>query len=141
MDQSSLDQYQSDLNLPTLLLDLFVLSSLLEGCPLALLEFVLFKSDFSNAFNSLPRAKLGDALLSSSVAAPLRRLFWWAYDAPSPLLLYDHSGRLVDSLDSACGVKQGDPVAALAFALTVQPLYQKCVLRTGGRHDSGSHSR
>src|SRR6187431_234785 len=51
------------------------------------------------------------------------KAFYAQYAEPTELLVYDRN-RLVHKVLSTEGVRQGDPFAALAFALTVQSLYE-----------------
>src|SRR5271155_3297040 len=46
----------------------------------------------------------------------------WAYRSPSDLLLV-RSGELVDTILSAEGLRQGDPISSLLFCHTIHPLY------------------
>lgn len=87
---------------------------------------IALKTDFANAFNAASRARIWDTLLKHPETEPLWRMFHWAYSDPSALLLYDRS-RLHTRLPSSEGVRQGDPFAAFAFALSVQPLYEAAI--------------
>jgi len=87
---------------------------------------VALKTDFANAFNAASRARIWDTLLKHPETEPLWRMFHWSYSNPSALLLYDRNG-LHSQLESSEGVRQGDPFAAFAFALSVQPLYEKAI--------------
>ena len=87
---------------------------------------IALKTDFANAFNAASRARIWDTLLKHPETEPLWRMFHWAYSDPSALLLYDRS-RLHTRFDSSEGVRQGDPFAAFAFALSVQSLYESAI--------------
>jgi hypothetical protein len=75
---------------------------------------VIVKLDFCNAFNTLRR----DALLNavSSKLPELYRFCHSAYGEASILQFGEHS------ITSAEGVQQGDPLGPLLFCLTLQPI-------------------
>jgi hypothetical protein len=79
--------------------------------------------DFANAFNSISRAKVWQTLLKHDCLGSMLKTFYAQYAEPTELLVYDRN-RLVHKVLSTEGVRQGDPFAALAFALTVQQLYE-----------------
>jgi len=87
------------------------------------------KLDFQNAFNSVSRHKVWETLQRHDCLASMLKPFYAQYAEPTELLVYDGS-RLVHKLTSSEGVRQGDPFAALGFALTVQPLCE-AALRQG----------
>ena len=87
---------------------------------------VALKIDFKNAFNCVSRALVWQTLLAHRRAEPILKSFYWQYCDPSPLLVYDGM-ELFDELESSDGVRQGDPFAAFAFALAVQPLYERAL--------------
>jgi Reverse transcriptase (RNA-dependent DNA polymerase) len=82
--------------------------------------------DFANAFNTRSRSVIAHRLYSHDECRPLWKLFNWAYNRPSPLLVYDGPS-LFDSLSSAEGVRQGDPLGSFAFAVSMQKMYEDCV--------------
>ena len=92
--------------------------------------------DFENAFNTVSRKRVWDTLLQHAHATgPMLKAFYVQYSEASPLLVYD-GDQFVEELSSTEGVRQGDPFAALAFALTVQPLYEAAIATiepSGGR--------
>lgn len=88
---------------------------------------VLLKTDFKNAFNSCSRGRCMQALLSHEQTKPACRLFHWAYFEESDLVLHHRDGMYAETLKSAEGVKQGDPLSAFAFSLSIQPLLEECV--------------
>ena len=92
--------------------------------------------DFENAFNTVSRKRVWDTLLQHAHATgPMLKAFYVQYSEASPLLVYD-GDQFVEELSSTEGVRQGDPFAALAFALMVQPLYEAAIATiepSGGR--------
>src|SRR6267154_3688522 len=93
------------------------------------------KLDFTNAFNSLRRDAMLEAVVSN--CPDLLPLASSAYGSPSHLWLGD---RLLASEE---GVQQGDPLGPLLFCLTIQPLLSdsKCELVTGYLDDVGLGDR
>ena len=75
---------------------------------------VVAKLDFSNAFNTLRR----DAMLQA-VANKLPEIYPFCYSAYSCSSLLKFSD---ESVISSEGVQQGDPIGPLLFCLTLQPL-------------------
>lgn len=90
------------------------------------IDVVAISTDFKNAFNQISRQKVWDALQSHPQLAPILKPFYWQYNQPSPLLIYDR-GQLRYELSSSDGVRQGCPFAGFAFALTVQPVYEASI--------------
>lgn len=89
-------------------------------------DTIILGTDFANAFNATSRAQIRRSVLSDVRCRPIWRLFEFAYGDESPLHLFDaNSGDLKKTIFSRCGVRQGDPLAAFAFAHTVQPMYTK----------------
>jgi len=87
-------------------------------------DVIVLAIDFANAFNAASRTQILRVLLGNERCKPLWRIFQWAYGGESPLYVYERDGSVHTTLQSRRGVRQGDPLAALAFALTVQPLYE-----------------
>jgi len=87
---------------------------------------IALKTDFKNAFNTASRRLVWQTLLAHRKAEPILKAFYWQYSDPTPLLVFD-GPRLFDELESTEGVRQGDPFAAFAFALAVQPLYERAL--------------
>ena len=76
--------------------------------------------DFANAFNSIDRE-----IMQSEVQSRLPGLSAWfqfCYSNPSSLLFGTHT------LDSCCGLHQGDPLGPLGFALTLHPIIERIAM-------------
>ena len=78
----------------------------------------------------------GRTLLRHERLANLLKPFFAQYAEPTELLVYDRN-RLVQKALSTQGVRQGDPFAALAFALTVQPLYEAALVEAAAGEADG----
>ena len=79
---------------------------------------VLIKTDFTNAFNLVPRRLILHGL--QTFCPRLIPWFQWAYGAASPLV--DAQGRTMGA--SATGCRQGDPLASLLFCVAIQAALQ-----------------
>lgn len=80
-------------------------------------DYVVLQLDAKNAFNTLSRQDMLEAVLDR--APKLGRYALWMYTTPSPLHLTQAPvGR--DTLWSRAGVRQGDPCGPLFFALAMQ---------------------
>ena len=82
-------------------------------------DLAIIKLDVKNAFNSLPRAHMFDAIMDRCPS--VARLFRSPYGEPSKLFL--SSGVLVG--ESQTGVRQGCPLAMIFFCLGIQPMLQR----------------
>jgi len=89
-------------------------------------DSIIVKTDFRNAFNTIKRATLLGEMFKAPSLSRIWRFVYWAYKAPSALLLMDQ-GTVVGELPSSEGVRQGDVLGASLFALAVQPLFSRCV--------------
>ena len=81
-------------------------------------DVIVAKTDFKNAFNARNRAHIATSLYSHAQLNSLWRLFDFAYSAPS-LLVVHKDGVLEGHLWSENGVRQGDSLASLCFALSL----------------------
>ena len=79
--------------------------------------------DIANAFNSLERAAIFDALYREPALKPIWNIAQFAYTHPSVLVLRERlratQENRLHTILSDNGVRQGDPLAALLFALDV----------------------
>ena len=80
--------------------------------------------DVKNAFNTRKRSSIAHALYVRKDLAKCFRLFNWAYGEASPLI-FDNDLLGLAPLFSQEGVRQGDPLAMLAFCASIQPLLEK----------------
>ena len=88
--------------------------------------------DFQNAFNTRNRNVIMRSVFACRAVRSIHRLFGWAYDSPSALLAYDML-LLKQALQSANGVRQGDTLASLAFALSMEDPYRKAIIASKNR--------
>ena len=90
------------------------------------LNGVALTTDIENAFNSRRRAAIARAVYNDPRFGYMYRLFDWSYNAPTDLIVFNQSER-VAIFSSAEGVRQGDPLAAVAFALSMEAIYDASV--------------
>lgn len=105
------------------------------GCDTAILKIqagldadhrnVAILADISNAYNTRERGDIADALHADRSMRPLWRLFRFAYGEASPLLVYGKKGKLEFVQPSCNGVRQGDPLSSVLFALSMREIYAK----------------
>ena len=93
-------------------------------------DTILLKCDIKNAFNERKRGHILTELYKVQSLQPIWRIAHWAYKDVSELLLFDH-GRYCETILSAEGVKQGDCLGSLLFAVSMQPIYRRCILGSG----------
>jgi hypothetical protein len=83
--------------------------------------------DFKNAFNSVSRKAMLETLYSHPRLQYIWRLVDFAYSTPSNLYVRGPDRSLWPGVFSVQGVRQGDPLSSLLFALTIQPVYDSVV--------------
>jgi hypothetical protein len=79
--------------------------------------------DFRNAFNERNRAQILSCLFNESSLTELWRTAHWCYADSSPLWVKGANGDIIAKLESSNGVRQGDPLGSLLFALSMKHLY------------------
>ena len=80
-----------------------------------------------NAFNTISRRIVLESLYAQPTLNTLWRLADFAYSHPSDLLIRNGDGKLYPGITSSQGVRQGDPLSSLLFALAIQPVYEAVV--------------
>ena len=90
-------------------------------------DTVILKTDFANAFNCISRKKVMETIMENNKINSIKKFFYWSYSFESPLLICNANGEIIEIIKSSQGVKQGDPLASFAFALTVQQLYEETI--------------
>jgi hypothetical protein len=83
--------------------------------------------DLRNAFNEIDRAAVLQALFDEPRLNKLWRMVAWAYGSPSFLWVHGPGGDIIAVLLSSQGVRQGDALAALLFALAVHPAFLRAL--------------
>jgi len=85
--------------------------------------------DFKNAFNERTRNDMLNELYKHPELKPIWRVLDWAYSNPSTLWIRDDKNEMIQpaSLSSSEGARQGDPLGAILFALSVKPFYDEAV--------------
>ena len=85
---------------------------------------IIIDDDLPNAYNLRDRARLLSILFSRPALEPFFRLSETSYSAESHLYVVEND-RVAWVHPSLRGVKQGDPIALLLFAISVQECFEK----------------
>ena len=101
---------------------LHILQAAIDSHP----DWVVISGDITNAFNSRKRCQILESLFNEPTLSPLFRLAYWSYNKPSQLLTLNN-GKVAFTLDSQEGVKQGDILASLLFALSMTKIYKDSI--------------
>ena len=91
-------------------------------------RLALLQLDITNAFNTCDRARLLSELYGQPDLQSLYRITDLAYSQPSVLVL---SGCNELMIESAQGVRQGDPLSALLFCVYMRDVLQRVSEQTG----------
>jgi hypothetical protein len=96
---------------------------------------VIITTDIKNAFNSISRKSIFNALLSNTEhcsETSITRFFHWSHCSSSTLLVYGRDANSTKSastlqavMSSKIGVRQGDSLSGFLFGIGVQQLYTK----------------
>ena len=93
-------------------------------------RLAMLQLDITNAFNSCDRARLLRELYGLTDLQPLFRIADFAYSQPSALVLSGCDGLMIES---AQGVRQGDPLSALLFCVYMRHTLQQVSAETGAK--------
>ena len=91
-------------------------------------RLALLQLDIANAFNSCDRARLLHELYALPGLQSVYRIADFAYTQPSALVLSGCGGLMIES---AQGVRQGDPLSALLFCVYMREVLQQVSDQTG----------
>jgi hypothetical protein len=91
-------------------------------------RLALLQLDITNAFNSCDRARVLSELYALPDLQPLFRIADYAYSRPSALVLSGCDGLMIES---AQGVRQGDPLSALLFCVYMRTVLRQVSENTG----------
>ena len=80
--------------------------------------------DLKNAFNTPSRNDVAKHVFGIATLRPFQRYFAAEYSEQSQLLFYGSEGKLVDTVSSSSGVKQGSPLSTLYFCTYLQPVLE-----------------
>ena len=93
-------------------------------------QWTVMACDLKNAFNTRNRSQILETLYQHKELSGLWTFANWAYRSPSDLLVVDR-GTIKKTISSAQGVRQGDPLSALLFALSMANMYNSTNEITG----------
>ena len=88
---------------------------------------IAINHDVTNAFNTIDRTAVANSIFAEPRMSDVWHLFHWQHSAPSLLLAFDENNNLHTAINSTQGVQQGSSVSSVAFALAVQPAYEKAM--------------
>ena len=91
-------------------------------------RLAMLQLDVTNAFNSCDRTRLLSELYGLGTLQAVYRIADFAYSQPSALVLSGCDGLMIDS---AQGVRQGDPLSALLFCVYMRETLQRVSDETG----------
>ena len=81
-----------------------------------------FAIDMTNAFNCVDRKHMLESFFQRPELRPAWRLIHFSYSKHARLFLRGSAGALSAQIMSSQGVRQGDPLGSLAFAVALQPI-------------------
>jgi len=93
------------------------------------MKYAGISCDLKNAFNSRSRTAILSALYASPRLKSLWKISHWAYSTPSPLWIRMENGS-INTIKSSQGVRQGDILAMLLFALSMSGPVNEALLAT-----------
>lgn len=96
---------------------------------------VAIKFDVRNAFNTRRRDLIADSIRDTPKLHPMWPLFRSVYGRSGTALVYGAERRLTGCVSVREGVIQGDRIASLAYAASMQPLYERLYDQTDGLHE------
>jgi hypothetical protein len=102
------------------------------GEPLAALT-----ADLRNAFNCRKREQVLESLFQHESLSSIWRIAHWSYSEPSDLWVFS-KGKIVAHLISSQGVRQGDPLGSLLFALSMHPVFKSTLEEVNAGLDNNS---
>jgi hypothetical protein len=86
----------------------------------------LLSCDFANAFNTVLRSKIFEALAAEPSLSKLAPLAHWLYGSPSSLYVRGQ-GQELHHIRSCTGARQGCVLGTALFCLAVKPLYERAL--------------
>jgi hypothetical protein len=90
-------------------------------------DTVVLSLDFRNAFNERSRHIIAEALFAADPTSPLWKFFMMAYGRRPAFMGIYQRGELIHHFLNSNGVKQGCPIAAFLYALSVQSIYTNSI--------------
>ena len=93
-------------------------------------QWAVMGCDIKNAFDTRNRTEILECLFKEDRLKSLWRITQWAYGSPSNLLLVDQ-GNVIETIPSTQGVRQGDALSSLLFALSMRDIYRDTAEASG----------